>query len=206
MVCAAIFVALLLHTTRLWQTRGDWYVAGVGLVSGALLEIVATDAGLWTYSHPSFASVPAWSFVLWPTFMIGLPRLAEALAPTHASALAPSGRAISIGLALITAEIALLSMTGNAHPSATTVAVLALGIMAIAAAPSWRAVLIVMIGAVFGMACETWPVRLGIWTYPAFGPMGMPPWLAPGYAVFGLAVVHLGQGLASFRSSHRVQP
>lgn len=193
-VCAVLMAALFVATLRTWREGRDLGVALAGCVCGVTLELAATGAGLWQYTFPSVAGLPAWVPLLWPTFCIGLPRLAETI--TGGAPSTRGARATLIGLAILAVEIPVLAVFGNTHPSLLTWGLLVLGVTAFLLAPSRRLLVVLMAGAGFGFACESLPVLLGIWTYPAFGASGMPPWLAPGYAVFGLGVVHLGEGAA----------
>lgn len=204
--CAAVMAALLAHTLQTWRGRRDIGVAIAGCVCGVTLELAATRAGLWQYLYPTVAGLPAWVPLLWPTFCIGLPRLAEALTADTARPLVPTPHAIAIGATIVAIEVPLLAAFGNSHPWLLAAGLLALGVTAFLLAPSRRLLLVLIVGAGFGLACESLPVLLGIWRYPAFGPSGMPPWLAPGYAVLGLAVVHLGEGVAALRQRGRSLP
>lgn len=205
LACAAVMAALLADTLRTWRGMRDVGVAIAGCVCGVALELVATQAGLWRYAYPSLAGLPAWVPWLWPTFCIGLPRLAETLSPGPERRLPPTVTML-IGLAIVVIEIPLLAAFGNTQPWPLTAGLIALGAGAVGVAPSPRRLIVLMSGAGFGLACELLPVQLGIWTYPAFAASAMPPWLAPGYAVLGLAVVDLGQGLADLRAQGRPGP
>ena len=190
-VCAAIIAVLLAATRRVWHTRRDSCVALAGLLCGVALEWLATAAGLWRYRVESWAGLPIWVAVLWPTYMIGLPRLAEWFVPA-----APAKRlGVAIPSIAVALEIVVLVTLGARAPWITVGLLLVIGSVVLMAAPSRRAIVILAIGAAFGVACEALPVRLGIWTYPAF-PDSLPPWLAPGYAVLGLCVVAIGEAVA----------
>lgn len=190
---ALLMGGLLWHSTRRWNARADLVVAATALVAGLSLELLATGAGLWRYTHPSFAGVPAWVLTLWPLFMIGLPRLAQLLAPSETGALARWPASLTLGLGGLGLMFGLLATLARARPGVLALALAVLAGAVLLAAPSRRAVLMLLISAGFGAVCEALPVRLGIWSYPDAD--GLPVWLVPGYAVFGLAVVHLAHGL-----------
>lgn len=194
-VCAAVIALLLADTIRVWNSRRDLTVAMVGGVCGITLELVATGSGLWWYSHSTFAGLPAWVPVLWPGLLMALPRFADALVDAAQTPLAPPRIALPLGLGIIAAELVLLPALGNTQPVLLTGLFVTLGAAALIIAPSRRSLALLVVAGALGYLCESLPVYLGIWVYPASINAGMPLWLAPGYALFGLGVAHLGHGI-----------
>ena len=203
LLCAAVMALLFLHITRLWLTRRDFCVAGVGLVAGAMLEFVATGAGLWKYAHVTVGNVPAWIFSLWPVFMIGLPRLAETVlaGPSRESETPTNG---AIGLLILAVEIPLLALWGNERPWLLTI-LTAVALAAVVALQKSRLILyMAIIAAGCGAMAELLPVYVGAWSYPKGVFFGLPPWIPTGYALFGLGVVNLGFGIEAMLRRRKV--
>ncbi len=192
---AAVFAVLLAHTLHVWNRRSDRFVAVAAVFCGLALELPATGTGLWQYAHTTLAGLPAWVPMLWPVYMLGLPHLAATVVPGPDGPLARPRIAVVLGVAIVIAVVLLLAGFGNRYPILVTFALVIVGAIALAVAPSRRTMVVLLTSAAFGFVCESLPVRLGIWSYPAFGLSAMPPWLAPGYALFGLGTVYLGQGL-----------
>lgn len=195
LISAGVIAVLVAHTARVWNSKRDYAVAVAGLICGVALELVATGSGLWWYSHSTFAGLPAWVPVMWPGFMMGLGRLGEA-SIGDGSPLAPPRVAVPLGVAIVVIELLLMSSMGNTSPLLLTGLLVAMAAVAFALAPSRRAIALLIGAAGLGLVCESLPVYLGIWIYPAFSDAGMPLWLAPGYALFALGTVHVGQGAA----------
>jgi uncharacterized membrane protein YoaT (DUF817 family) len=194
-ICAGVIALFTIYTARVWNTKRDYSVALAGLICGVALELVATGSGLWWYGHATFLGLPAWVPVMWPGFMMALGRLGEAFVADNAP-LAPTRIALPLGAAIVIVELLLMSSMGNSRPLLLTLLLVTMAAMAFALAPSRRALALLAGAAGLGIVCESLPVYLGIWTYPAFNDAGMPAWLAPGYALFALGSVHFGQGLA----------
>lgn len=206
---AAFTVGLLALALARWREPLDVALAAVGAVFGPSLEYVATQQELWNYAAVSVARLPAWVFVMWALFPIGLVRLirvlhvdalrAERLAPQHL---------VVLGLLLVTVEIPLLGLLGNSHPYLAALLCGVVLVPAVAVTRNPRTYMVLVLGGVLGPVFESFPIAAGAWSYPSAVVAGLAPWLPTGYALFCMALVltALGvEGLLAAPATHKTQ-
>jgi uncharacterized membrane protein YoaT (DUF817 family) len=196
----AVAMAVLLGAALArFHARASVLVAATGFVVGPLLELFATDAGLWVYAHTTFGKLPAWVFTLWPAFPVCLLALTRTLLPRQGAAEPgrerPSPRALVVGLSIIALEIPCLVVLGTPSPWLCAAITAAMLVAAAAAVPTRENLLMLALSGFFGTACETLPVALGAWSYPSAVFAGLPAWLPTGYSLFGFGLVQIALGL-----------
>lgn len=198
-VTLAVAMAVLLAAALArFHARAYVLVAATGFVVGPLLELFATDAGLWVYAHTTFGKLPAWVFTLWPAFPVCLLALTRTLKPGRERA---SPRALLVGLAIIALEIPCLVLLGTPSPWLCAAITAGMLVAAAAAVPTRENLLMLALSGFFGTACETLPVALGAWSYPSALVLGLPAWLPTGYSLFGFGLVQIALGLDAWLAS-----
>ena len=78
MVVVAILVAAYLARYWFWPNREDhiFYIAGA--IIGPVAEIVATHAGIWGYTLPTFLKIPVWLPFAWGFAVVLIIRIGQA--------------------------------------------------------------------------------------------------------------------------------
>lgn len=76
----AILIAAYLIRYYFWPVREDhvFYVAGA--IIGPTAEIVATHAGIWSYTLPTFLNIPVWLPFAWGFAVVLIIRIGQAFA------------------------------------------------------------------------------------------------------------------------------
>jgi hypothetical protein len=72
LVLASISAFMLL----VWKSKEDLYLYAIVAVSGAIAEAVAIAFGVWKYTLPNFAGIPAWLPLLWGLAAVFIRRIA----------------------------------------------------------------------------------------------------------------------------------
>jgi len=77
-VVTAILVAAYLARYRFWPNREDhiFYIAGA--IIGPTAEIIATHAGIWSYTLPTFLRIPVWLPFAWGFAVVLIIRIGQA--------------------------------------------------------------------------------------------------------------------------------
>jgi len=77
-VVTAILIAAYLARYRFWPNREDhiFYVAGA--IIGPAAEIIATHAGIWSYTLPTFLRIPVWLPFAWGFAVVLIIRIGQA--------------------------------------------------------------------------------------------------------------------------------
>lgn len=72
-----ILVAAYLVRYFVWPDREDhvFYVAGA--LIGSVTEIIATKAGIWSYTIPSFLNIPLWLPFAWGFAVVLIIRIGQ---------------------------------------------------------------------------------------------------------------------------------
>jgi len=78
MVVTAILIAAYLARYRFWPNREDhiFYIAGA--IIGPAAEIIATHAGIWSYTLPTFLRIPVWLPFAWGFAVVLIIRIGQA--------------------------------------------------------------------------------------------------------------------------------
>jgi hypothetical protein len=73
----AIILGFYLLRYFLWPNREDHiiFIAGAGL--GTTAEIIATHAGIWSYTLPTFLNIPVWLPFAWGFVSVLIARVAQ---------------------------------------------------------------------------------------------------------------------------------
>ena len=189
--CTAMIALCALLSVHRFRTVPDLRAGLVGCVCGPLAEWAATGAGLWRYSHPQIHGLPLWTLPMWWLFPVCTRRLALAFGgePRESFFLRP--------LLVMGLEILWLCWWGNASPGLALLGILILG--GLCFGRSWSradTVALVCCGCV-GPFAEFIPIRAGAFHYVRGDLFGMPIWLAPGYALFGIGLLRFAAALSS---------
>ncbi len=187
--CTAIITLCALLSLHRFHTVPDLRAGLVGCVCGPLAECAATAADLWRYSHPQIGGLPLWALPMWWLFPVCTRRLALAFGgePRESLLLRPL---LAMGL-----EILWLCRWGNGSPGLALLGIIVLG--ALCYGRSWSradSVAVVCCGCL-GPFAEVIPIHAGAFQYARGDLLGMPVWLAPGYALFGIGLLRLAAAL-----------
>ena len=74
----AILIAAYLARYLFWPNREDHILYIAGAIIGPTAEIVATHAGIWTYTLPTFLNIPVWLPFAWGFAVVLIIRIGQA--------------------------------------------------------------------------------------------------------------------------------
>lgn len=75
----AIVIVCYLIRYLLWPNREDHIIFIAGAVLGSIAEIIATYAGIWGYTLPTFLNIPLWLPFAWGFVSVIIVRIAQSL-------------------------------------------------------------------------------------------------------------------------------
>jgi uncharacterized membrane protein len=73
-----IIVAAYLLRYLFWPNKEDHIFFAAGAVIGSAAEVVATRAGIWSYTLPTFLNIPVWLPFAWGFAVVVIIRIAQA--------------------------------------------------------------------------------------------------------------------------------
>jgi hypothetical protein len=73
-----IIVAAYLLRYLFWPNKEDHIFFAAGAVIGSATEMVATGAGIWSYTLPTFFNIPVWLPFAWGFAVVVIIRIAQA--------------------------------------------------------------------------------------------------------------------------------
>jgi hypothetical protein len=73
----AVLIAAYLARCYFWPNKEDHILYLAGAVIGPTAEIVATHAGIWTYTQPTFLNIPVWLPFAWGFAVVLIVRIAQ---------------------------------------------------------------------------------------------------------------------------------
>ncbi|MDR2017795.1 MAG: hypothetical protein LBQ00_02800 [Syntrophobacterales bacterium] len=82
MAVMAILVAAYLTRFYFWPDKEDHIFYLAGAIVGPAAEIVATHAGIWSYTLPSFLNIPVWLPFAWGFATVIIIRIGQAFVKT----------------------------------------------------------------------------------------------------------------------------
>ena len=75
----AIVIGAYLLRYVLWPNNEDHIVFAAGAILGTTAEIIATHAGIWSYTLPTFLNIPIWLPFAWGFVSVLIIRIAQSL-------------------------------------------------------------------------------------------------------------------------------
>lgn len=78
-VVTAIIIAAYLLRYFLWPDKEDHMFFAAGAILGTTAEIIATHAGIWSYTVPTFLKIPVWLPFAWGFASVLIIRIAQSL-------------------------------------------------------------------------------------------------------------------------------
>jgi len=73
----AIILGFYLLRYFLWPNREDHIIFMAGAILGSIAEIIATHAGVWSYTLPTFLNIPVWLPFAWGFVSVIIVRVAQ---------------------------------------------------------------------------------------------------------------------------------